>query len=110
LFQSPTLLGEIQSGLCITTIFFTSGDAGDGLSYAESREAGSAAAYAEMVGVDNSFTDSQATFGGQSVMIRTLTAAPRIQKVFLRLPDGDEDGLGFAATGYAWRELPPTSA
>lgn len=97
LFQSPTLSNEVDSGLCITTVILTAGDAGLGLTYAKNREIGNRAAYAQMAGVSNTYTDSYATFGGQSVLVSTMTAAPWIQKIFMRLPDGNIDGSGFSA-------------
>ncbi|GJN94214.1 hypothetical protein Rhopal_007288-T1 [Rhodotorula paludigena] len=100
LFQSPTLLDDVQGGDCITTVILTAGDSGTGLDYAESREAGNQAAYAQMAGVDDSHTEFYATFGGQPVLIRTLVAAPQVQKVYFRLPDGNMDGSGFSATGF----------
>lgn len=43
---------------------------------------------------------------GQVVLVRTLVGAPQVQKVWFRLPDGDVDGTGYAATGYqTLREL-----
>lgn len=41
-----------------------------------------------------------AVFGGQPVLVRTLVSAPRIQKVYFRLPDGNVDGSGYSSTGY----------
>ncbi|GAA5874766.1 hypothetical protein JCM1840_000427 [Sporobolomyces johnsonii] len=106
LFQSPDLLTDYEASNCITTVFLTSGDAGAGITYASSREAGNEAAAAEMMGVADNWVDFNATFGGQPVLIRTLTAAPQIQKVWVRLPDGDVDGSGYAVTGYeSLREL-----
>ncbi|GFZ52423.1 LOW QUALITY PROTEIN: hypothetical protein JCM24511_10196 [Saitozyma sp. JCM 24511] len=101
----PTLLSEIHSNICITTVVFTAGDAGMGLSYVQSREAGNGAAYAQMVGVNNSYTDFRATFGGQSVLVRTLAEMPQIQMVFIRLPDGGVGGNGFPATGLYFGQI-----
>ncbi len=60
LFLSPDLLHAIQSGRTVRTIIVTAGDAGDGASYWQSRESGSMAAYAQMSGVANSWTQSDA--------------------------------------------------
>ncbi|KAI5475263.1 Carbohydrate-Binding Module Family 1 protein, cellulose binding protein [Pseudohyphozyma bogoriensis] len=106
LFQSPDLYSDITAGNCITHISLTSGDSGQGSAYAQSREAGNEAAWAEMAGVADTWTEFNATFGGQPVLVRTLTAKPQIQKVWFRLPDGDVDGTGYAPTGYeTLREL-----
>ncbi|GAA5839874.1 hypothetical protein JCM9279_005192 [Rhodotorula babjevae] len=100
LFQSPTLLDDVDSGECITSIFLTSGDSGAGSAYARSRETGNQAAYSQMFGVNNTWTEFYATFGGQPVLIRTLVAKPQHQAVFFRLPDGGWDTGGFSATGF----------
>lgn len=57
LFQSPTLLDDVDSGECITSIFLTSGDSGAGSAYARSREVGNQAAYSQMFGVNNTWTE-----------------------------------------------------
>ncbi|KAM0756053.1 hypothetical protein T439DRAFT_283260, partial [Meredithblackwellia eburnea MCA 4105] len=106
LFQSPDLLTDMQAGNCITTLFMTAGDSGIGMTYARARESGNEAATAQMAGVDDSYTEFNATFGGQPVLVRTLVGAPNVQKVWFRLPDGDVDGTGYAPTGYeTLREL-----
>ncbi|KAM0751772.1 hypothetical protein T439DRAFT_313138 [Meredithblackwellia eburnea MCA 4105] len=106
LFQSPDIYTDVTAGNCITTIFLTAGDAGIGSTYRAARESGNEAATATMAGVPDSYTEFNATFGGQAVTIRTLVGAPQIQKVWFRLPDGDVDGSGYAATGYeTLREL-----
>jgi len=99
LFASPTILNEIQSGACVTTVIVSAGDSGRGMDFVRVREQGSDAAYASMAGISTSFSDSYATFGGQSVLIRTSTAQPGLQRVILRLPDGNVDGSGFSANG-----------
>ncbi|GAA5913245.1 hypothetical protein JCM8208_003245 [Rhodotorula glutinis] len=100
LFQSPTLLDDVDSGECITSIFLSSGDSGAGSGYARSREVGNQAAYSQMFGVNNTWTEFYATFGGQPVLVRTLVAKPQHQAVFFRLPDGGWDTGGFASTGF----------
>ena len=82
LFQSPDILTDVQSNLCVTTVFLTSGDSGVGAGYARSREAGNEAATAQMAGVADSWTEFNATFGGQPVVVHTLIGAPHIQKVW----------------------------
>ncbi|KAI5477291.1 Carbohydrate-Binding Module Family 1 protein, cellulose binding protein [Pseudohyphozyma bogoriensis] len=78
LFQSPDLVTDISSGACITHISLTSGDSGQGSAYAQSRESGNEAAWAEMAGVADTWTES----------------------------DGNVDGSGYLVTGYeTLREL-----
>ncbi len=106
LFQSPDLWTDMQNSLCVTTVFLTSGDSGVGAGYARSREAGNEAATAQMAAVADTWTEFNATFGGQPVVVHTLVGAPQVQKVWFRLPDGDVDGTGYSATGYqTLREL-----
>lgn len=88
LFQSPDLYTDSKSGICITTIFLSSGDSGVGTTYARSRESGNEAATSWMMGVPDVYTEFNATFGGQPVLVRTLVGAPQVQKVWFRLPDG----------------------
>lgn len=64
-----------------------------GTDYSRSRESGNEAAYANILNVPDQYTESLQTLAGQPVMVRTLTAAPQIQKVWFRLPDGGVSGL-----------------
>ncbi|KAL5360826.1 hypothetical protein BJX96DRAFT_165458 [Aspergillus floccosus] len=99
LFLNPDLLNEIESGRSIRTIFVTAGDAGNDQIYWGSREEGSRAAYAEMSGVDNTWTQSDAGIPGYSIPLFTLDSNPSISLVFLRLPDGNDGGEGFGGRG-----------
>ncbi|KAF2404123.1 hypothetical protein EJ06DRAFT_553058 [Trichodelitschia bisporula] len=103
LFQSPDLPTEIGHKTCITSIYLTAGDAGAGpsSSYARDRETGNKQAYALMAGVkpDSPWKESTVKLGGQSVALHTLTAAPHVQHLWFRLPDGNGDGTGFSGTG-----------
>jgi LmbE family N-acetylglucosaminyl deacetylase len=101
LFFSPDLINVIQSGGNLTTIFVTAGDDGQGGSYWQSREEGSQAAYAEMVGVANSWTQQDAGVSGHPMPMYTLTGAPAISLIFMHIPDGNIDGSGFASNNYA---------
>ena len=100
-FQNPDVLKDVAAGKCVATVYLTSGDAGIGTGYSRSRENGVGAAYATMAGVANTWTSSTVTVAGKGVTTRTLSAAPRIQQFFLRLPDGNIDGSGFPRTGRA---------
>ena len=66
LFQSPGLLEDIAAGDCVRTVFVTAGDAGLGTSYWHAREEGSRAAYAEMAGVANAWTNSEPVVAGHT--------------------------------------------
>jgi len=96
LFQSPDVLHDIQAGRCVRTVFVTAGDAAKGEPYWSSRERGSQAAYARMAGVADSWTTSDAGVSGRSIRMLTLTDAPNVSLVFMRLPDGNRRGTGMA--------------
>ncbi len=100
IFQSPDLLHDLQGGRCVRTVYITAGDAGAGQSYWSSREGGVRAAYAQMAGVSNSWTTSDAGVSGKSIRMQTLNAKPTVSVVFLRLPDGMPLGTGSSAYGY----------
>ncbi|WP_337973856.1 PIG-L family deacetylase [Cellulomonas sp. NTE-D12] len=94
LFLSPDLLHDIQSGRCVRTVVVTAGDAAQGTAYWKSRERGSQAAYAQMAGVRDAWTTTDAGVQGHPIPLLTLTADPRISIAFLRLPDGNRRGTG----------------
>ena len=96
LFLSPDLIHPIQGGRCVRTVFVTAGDDGQGPSYWSSREQGVEAAYAEIAGVANNWTQSDAGVAGHPIPVMTLSADPNLSLAFMRLPDGNLDGSGFA--------------
>jgi LmbE family N-acetylglucosaminyl deacetylase len=97
LFFSPIVLHEVQTGLSVRTIFLTAGDAGQGADYWMSRQEGSKAAYAQMSGVANSWTQSDPGIPGFDIPMFTLDQNPGISLVFLQLPDGNQGGEGFGS-------------
>src|SRR6266545_5878557 len=100
LFEDPDLPRQIQNGRCVQTIFLTAGDAGNSSSYWLGREDGVKASYAQMAGVSNSWTQSDAGISGHPMPLFTLDANPGVTVIFMRLPDGKYTGNGFAAYGY----------
>ncbi len=98
LFLSPDLLHAIQGGGKVRTIFVTAGDAGSGTSYWTGRQNGMLAAYAQMAGVSNSWTQADAGIAGHPMPLYTLSAASAVSLIFMHLPDGDVDGGGFSST------------
>jgi LmbE family N-acetylglucosaminyl deacetylase len=99
LFQSPDLIHDIQNGRCVRTVFLTAGDAGENATYWMAREAGARAAYANMSGVNNSWKKTDAGISGHPIPLYTLSGKPTVSLAFLRLPDGNGDGSGFATYG-----------
>ena len=95
LFQNPALLQDIQSGLCVRTVFLTAGDDGQPQSYWATREQGAEAAYAQLAGASNSWTASTLMANGHQIQLETLAAKPGVSIAFMRLPDGGYPaGLG----------------
>jgi LmbE family N-acetylglucosaminyl deacetylase len=100
LFMNPDVSDDIAAGRCIRTVYLTAGDAGEASNaYWSSRELGAKAAYADMYNVANTWRDERELLAGRFVTVSYLEGAPNVQLVFVRLPDGNLRGEGFAATG-----------
>ena len=100
LFQAPDLIDDIRSGRCVRTVFVTSGNAGLDETYWRGREEGAKAAYAAMALTPGGWTAADAGLRGHPAPLLTLAAKPTVSLVFLRLPDGQSRGEGFARTGF----------
>lgn len=103
LFINPKIQQDISAGKCTETVYLTASDSGAGLSHAQGRENGVRAAYAQMAGATNSWTTTNVTVNGRSLLQSTLTANAKVRLLFLRLPDGNLDGNGFSP---AYESLP----
>jgi LmbE family N-acetylglucosaminyl deacetylase len=89
--DSPTYL-DVTSGRCLTTVYLTAGDDGQGASYWQGREDGAMAAYAKMARAGNAWTTTELrTSSGQVAVTRTLNGTD-IRLIFLRLPTGSPGG------------------
>ena len=100
LFLSPTVLSAVQGGGRVRTIYVTAGDAGLSQTYWMGRQNGMMAAYAEMAGVSNSWTQADAGVTGHAMPLYTLNAMSAISLIFMHLPDGSPSGTGFASTNF----------
>ena len=90
-FQSPNLLNEITAGTCLRTVYALAGDAGDDSTYWMDREAGVRAAYAQMMGVSNSWSRSDAGIPGHPIPVDTLDGANQcLARVHAASRRGDE--------------------
>lgn len=99
-FMSPDLLGGLQQrNTATTTVYATAGDTGDGLFYYSGREEGVRSAYAAMVGVENVWSNGAHRVAGRAVDVHVLKAEPSVRLMFLHLPDGGRDGVGYESTG-----------
>ena len=114
LYEGPDLYHDIASGRCVETVFVTAGDSGLSEAYWRGRERGVEAAYAEIAGVPDTWTTSDAGIPGHPMARRTLVAKPTVSLVFMRIPDGNWVwGTGFPSTGYVslqhlWEGTLPT--
>lgn len=101
LFMHRDLRDQIDASAPITTVFVTSGDAGQPEAYWRGREDGVRAAYATMAGVAE-WVDGTASFtlNDRHFEIATsyLAERPEIRLYFLRVPDGP-GGNGTPAYG-----------
>ncbi len=89
--DSPTYL-DVTAGRCLTTVYLTAGDDGQGASYWQGREDGAMAAYAKMARTRNAWTTTGLrTASGQVAVTRTLNGTD-IRLIFLRLPTGSPGG------------------
>lgn len=100
LFLNPSISADIAAGSVVRTVFLTAGDAGLADDYWRGREDGARAAYAQMAGVDDIWTDAVLDVAGHPLRLSTLSAHPRVSLLFLRLPDGNLNDGGFPATGH----------
>ncbi len=102
LFQSPDLLHDIKAGNCVRTVYVTAGDAGGNRFYWLERETGSKAAYLQMLQKPNdSWYETVMTIGkNQHITIATPQNSSNVSLAFLRLPDGNTRGSGFAGSHF----------
>jgi LmbE family N-acetylglucosaminyl deacetylase len=101
LFMSPPLLQSIGRGDSITTLYLTAGDDGLDAAYWQGREQGAKAAYASMLGGGEvSWTDGTvSSVSGAAALPSAIAQRGGVDLIFVRLPDGNVDGSGFASTG-----------
>ncbi|HET7529871.1 MAG TPA: PKD domain-containing protein, partial [Mycobacteriales bacterium] len=99
LFESPDLLHDVQSGACVTAVFLTADELGNGPAYWSNIETAAKNGYANMAGVPDVWTSDHTAAAGHSILTETLTGT-NVKAVFLRLPTGDTDGSGFASNNW----------
>lgn len=100
IFANPALQDAMAAGDCIRTVFVTASDAGRGAGYSEKRELGILRAYNVMRGEQGFWSEKPVTLLSGAVLSQwSPDDDPDITVSFLRLPDGNMNGEGFAATG-----------
>lgn len=101
LFMNPDLLHSIQAGDCVRAVYLTAGDAGNSKFYWLSRERGSEAAYALLGGFADIWHDTGLKIDSQRfATLATPLDESRYSLIFMRLPDGKPDGMGFVSSGF----------
>jgi LmbE family N-acetylglucosaminyl deacetylase len=100
LFINPSIQGDIRAGKCVITVYMTAGDANNGSAYWLGRENGEKAAYAQMAGSSNSWTQYDAGVPNHPIPLFNLNSASSISLLFMRLPDGNSSGVGFPNYNY----------
>lgn len=102
LFINPDTYHNIKAGKCVRSIYITAGDAGSAQFYWLSREEGSKAAYATMLGITNPqwVTRTLALSDTAYATLAYIKGSPQVSLLFLHLPDGNINGQGFPATHH----------
>ncbi len=97
LFMSPDLLKLVARGARTVTVYLTAGESVAGMRdghpprrYAVDRQRGIRAAYAWVAGARDRWQHRLMSAGRVPVEVDTLTDAPRVQLVFVGLPDGGD--------------------
>lgn len=101
LYFNPDIYKYIKTNRVITTIYLTSGDAGEDYNYWHSREEGIKTAYASMANKDNSWKEKYIIYLNKYKIAKySLSSDKNINLIFLRLPDGNFVGEGYPKTKY----------
>jgi putative flippase GtrA/LmbE family N-acetylglucosaminyl deacetylase len=102
-FINPDTQTAISKGKCVRTVYLTAADHGWGITYTEEREMGIRAAYSVMLNTEpNDWKSHDVTLptGETLRAYDSPDGTPTAATYFLRLPDGNLDGNGFATTGH----------
>ena len=96
LFMNPDIARAVLDPAPSVTVYLTAGDAGNAdEAYYLEREQGVLAAYASLANVaDPHWATERVSLSGHDVLVRHL-AEVDVSIVFMRLPDGNGDGVGF---------------
>jgi len=101
LFTAPNLQHDVEAGHCLRTIYLTTGDAGQDITYWQNREHGSEAAYVSMLNLPADTIWVQRTVKlnqSEFITIANPKGHANVSLIFFRLPDGNVNGQGFPAT------------
>jgi LmbE family N-acetylglucosaminyl deacetylase len=102
LFMNPDVQLDIDAGHCVRTIYITAGDAGSNQYFWLGREQGSEAAYSKMIGSDTVWIQRIVKLAdNRYISVANPKGNSKISLIFMRLPDGNLQGQGFAASKHA---------
>lgn len=91
---------DIAAGRCVRVVYITAGDGGESRARWAPREDAAKRAHEVMAGVADAPTaDGSLQVQGRTLAHRSLAGAPRIDMVFMRLPEGKPNGPGFERNG-----------
>lgn len=100
LFMNPDLSNNIGYK-CIRVVYITAADDGRDEDYWRNRERGIQAAYSEMLGAKNIWTNTTPVIGNHILNQKQLIGYPSLSLIFLRLADGNVNGSGFESNQYS---------
>lgn len=102
LFMNPDTIHSVRAGNCVRSVYLTAGDSGSNELYWQSREKGSEAAYAFMIGTTKDIWIERIIKLNDRQFIRVANPQndPKISLIFMRLPDGNLQGQGFPSNKY----------
>lgn len=103
LFESPSSFDEYQAGESLLIIYTTAGDAGASSSWWRPREEGAKASVRWIAGSQTESSASVSICYGQTPAVCHSIwrwTYGRITSFFMRLPDGNPSGGGYASSGF----------
>jgi LmbE family N-acetylglucosaminyl deacetylase len=95
LFMLPDEFQDFSPGSAVETVYLTAGDAGRGSAFWHMRERAALAATAALAHAKDSWVQSRLPIDGHQITMDTLVGDRRVVSIFFRLPDGNENGLGW---------------
>ncbi|WP_460991521.1 hypothetical protein, partial [Staphylococcus aureus] len=82
--MNPDIIHELKAGHCVRTIYLTAGDGGSTAAYWLSRQQGSEAAYADMLGVQNVWLQRVVQLtDGQRIVVVSPRDSARVSLIFM---------------------------
>lgn len=102
LFLNPDIVGDIQRGYTVRTVYMVAWVIPDEADYWQKRELGIKQAYADMAGVANVWASHYVSIGRWRIVLDVLRDAPSVSVMFLRLPDNADNRQGVVHLRTLW--------